>query len=106
MLVGVTPTCVGNSRFPRLSRLARNTCGPGIGRPLYQKNAITRVTRTIASAIHSAGLPESRRTSFIGQARKNARGSGATFAPEPARCQGISPGDLQTDAMLGRAVRM
>ena len=40
-LVGVTATCVGNSRFPRLKRLARKTCGPGSLRPLAQKKAST-----------------------------------------------------------------
>src|SRR6266542_1892139 len=83
MLDGVTATCAGKSRLLRLNRLARNTCGPAIGRPLYQKNAMTAATIAAAATNHSVASPRSRRTSFIGHARTNCIGSGDYVRPSP-----------------------
>src|SRR6185295_558415 len=60
MACGVTATWVGNSRLPRLRRLARKTCGPGIFRPLYQKKATSAASTTTRPAIPhttAAGRP-------------------------------------------------
>src|SRR4051794_9905829 len=114
MLAGVTATWVGNQRLPRLRRLARNTWGPGIGRPLYQNNVSAAPTSARRSTpIHSITpgscprsfiirLPPSRfgaagsrlRASRYGAAAfltESSLGERTTFAPEPADCQGISP---------------
>src|SRR5438034_507262 len=61
-LVGVISTCVGNSRLPRLMRLARKTSPAANGSPLRQIHTTrtTKIVATIPIAQYSAtALPDS-----------------------------------------------
>src|SRR5258706_14179094 len=100
MLVGVTPTCVGNSRLPRLRRLARKTCGPGIALPLYQKNAMIAPATTIAPTPHRAAAPGPEPDSIISGKPSAAWRRRLTLAPGPVRGQGFSAARATRALML------
>src|SRR6185503_11269799 len=103
MLVGVTATWVGKSRFPRLNRLARNTCGPAIRRPLNQKNRTTASTRAAATPIARAAPPESKSESDICRTRKLLGKAGLRSLRSRPAVKPFQPRLLRTDANLMRS---
>ena len=86
---GVTATCVGNSRLPRLNRLARNTCGPGELPPLPPEEDDGPPPRARSQRATTRAPAHRRCICHDGHAR-DCRGA-VTFAREPPAVKDFRP---------------